>query len=62
MMELEGHVRSLLTEIGEDPEREGLIKTPERVQRSWEYLTRGYRQNLDDVVHGAILKKTAMIW
>ncbi len=51
---MENEIRSILTELGEDPEREGLLKTPERVQRSLEYLTRGYQQNLDDVIHGAV--------
>lgn len=54
---MENEVRSILLEIGEDPQREGLLKTPERVQRSWEYLTRGYHQNLTDVVHGAIFEE-----
>lgn len=51
---MENEIRSILREIGEDPDRQGLVKTPERVQRSMEFLTRGYRQNLADVVHGAI--------
>ena len=46
-------VRQLLVELGEDPEREGLKKTPERVARSLAFLTRGYRQNLKAVVNGA---------
>ena len=46
----------MLIELGEDPEREGLIKTPERVVKSYEYLTRGYRQNLDEVVNGALFE------
>jgi len=46
-------VRKLLVELGEDPKREGLRKTPERVAKSLAYLTRGYRQNVKDVVHGA---------
>ena len=48
-----GPVRRLLVELGEDPEREGLKKTPERVARSLTFLTRGYRQNLKSVVNGA---------
>ena len=46
-------VRSLLKELGEDPARDGLKKTPERVTRSLTYLTRGYRQNVKAVVNGA---------
>ena len=46
-------VKSLLKELGEDPERDGLKKTPERVARSLTYLTRGYRQNVKAVVNGA---------
>ncbi len=46
-------VRELLVELGEDPEREGLVKTPQRVAKSLTYLTRGYRQNLKKVVNGA---------
>ena len=46
-------VKSLLQELGEDVEREGLKKTPERVAKSLTYLTRGYRQNLKSVVNGA---------
>ena len=46
-------VRQLLVELGEDPEREGLKKTPVRVAKSLAFLTRGYRQNLKAVVNGA---------
>ena len=48
-----GLVRELLAELGEDPEREGLKKTPLRVAKSLKFLTRGYRQNLKAVVNGA---------
>ena len=44
----------LLSCIGEDNNREGLIKTPARAARAMEFLTRGYHQNLEDVVNGAI--------
>ena len=46
-------VKELLLELGEDPEREGLKKTPMRVAKSLSFLTRGYRQNLKAVVNGA---------
>ena len=46
-------VKSLLKELGEDPARDGLKKTPERVAKSLTYLTRGYRQNVKTVVNGA---------
>ena len=49
-------VKSLLKELGEDPERDGLKKTPDRVAKSLTYLTRGYRQDLKAVVNGAHFK------
>jgi GTP cyclohydrolase I len=47
-------ITRLLAAIGEDPSREGLLKTPERVARSLEYLTGGYRTNVTDVINGAL--------
>jgi GTP cyclohydrolase IA len=52
-------VRELLVEIGEDPEREGLKKTPHRVAASLSYLTSGYRANIDELINKAIFKQTA---
>ncbi len=46
-------VRELLVELGEDPAREGLKKTPQRVAKSLAFLTRGYRQDVKTVVNGA---------
>ena len=47
-------VREIIKEIGEDPNREGLIKTPERVAKAYEHMFKGYSQNLDEVINGAI--------
>ena len=49
-------VRNMLIAIGEDPDREGLVKTPERVEKSMKFLTRGYSQNIEDVVNGALFE------
>jgi GTP cyclohydrolase I len=53
---VEDLIRRLLLEIGEDPERDGLMKTPGRVARSYEFLTGGYKQNAKDVLNGAIFE------
>ncbi len=50
-------VRDLLKEIGEDPNREGLIKTPERVERMFKFLTSGYRNQVDDVLNDAVFQE-----
>lgn len=47
-------VRTLLRELGEDPTRDGLQRTPERVARSLRFLTSGYEQSLTEVLGGAI--------
>jgi GTP cyclohydrolase I len=51
--ELEHAVRTLLTEIGEDPEREGLVDTPARLRRMYAELTEGYRTDPDALINGA---------
>ena len=55
-MDMQKNIREILVELGEDPDREGLVKTPERVDRSLRFLTRGYHQNLDEVVNGALFE------
>ena len=51
---IERLIHDLLKEIGEDPTREGLDKTPARVAKAWEYLTSGYKQNVHDVLNEAL--------
>lgn len=50
---LEAAVRTLLSEIGEDPAREGLVATPERVRRMYDELTAGYHVDPDALINGA---------
>lgn len=47
-------IRRLLADLGEDPSREGLLKTPERVERSLKFLTSGYQKDVDEVLNGAL--------
>ena len=49
-----GHYKAIIELIGEDPEREGLVKTPQRAAKALYYATRGYRQDLESVIHGAL--------
>ena len=54
--ELEKNTRNLLELLGEDPDREGLINTPKRVAKAWNFLTKGYTENLDDLINNAIFE------
>jgi GTP cyclohydrolase I len=47
-------IRRLLLELGEDPEREGLVKTPARVAQALQFLTSGYGADIDEVLNGAL--------
>ena len=47
-------IRQLLAELGEEPDREGLQKTPERVAKALKFLTSGYAANIDEVLNGAL--------
>ena len=47
-------IRQLLSELGEDPDREGLQRTPLRVEKALQFLTSGYRANIDEVLNNAL--------
>lgn len=51
-------IRELLVEIGENPQREGLLATPKRVAETWRYFTQGYSQDIGDLLSGAIVEDT----
>jgi len=51
---IEKSVRIILEEVGEDPNREGLLKTPQRVAKSYHFLTKGYNEDVDKLLNKAI--------
>jgi GTP cyclohydrolase I len=53
---MQQQIHDILLAIGEDPTREGLLDTPERVENSLRFLTRGYGQTLEEVVNGALFE------
>ena len=52
--ELAAHVKEILRLLGEDPEREGLVKTPERVAKALQFTTKGYQEDGIDIIRQAI--------
>jgi GTP cyclohydrolase IA len=54
---IENLIFQLLNEIGEDPSREGLTNTPHRVAKAWEFLAKGYNQNLENIINNAIFEE-----
>ncbi|MFA5803494.1 MAG: GTP cyclohydrolase I FolE [Melioribacteraceae bacterium] len=51
---IESLVETILVKIGEDPKREGLLRTPKRVAKAYEFLTSGYNKDIDEVLNNAI--------
>lgn len=56
---MENSFRSLLESVGEDPQRQGLLRTPNRAARAFEFLTNGYRQDLEVLLNDAIFDSDA---
>lgn len=54
---LQNSVDIILEEIGENPEREGLLKTPLRVAKAYKFLTKGYNENVDKILNGAVFNE-----
>lgn len=54
---IEKNVKTLLKEIGEEPEREGLVRTPHRVAKAYEFLTKGYKEDFKKIINGAIFEE-----
>ena len=57
MAEMKNLQRRILELIGEDPDREGLIKTPERVAKSLRFLTKGYREDPEEILRSAMFRE-----
>lgn len=54
---LEDSYRNILLELGEDPNREGLLRTPHRAQEAMKFLTQGYHQNLEELLNNAVFEE-----
>ncbi len=55
--QLKAHYKAILQLLGEDPEREGLLKTPERVAKAWAYITKGYNEDPIEILRSAIFRE-----
>src|SRR2546423_737872 len=53
-MRMQELIRQLLAGLGEDPRREGLLDTPKRVEKAYQFLTSGYKANIDQVLNNAL--------
>lgn len=58
-MTMENSYRDIISAIGEDPARPGLQDTPKRAAKAMEFLMRGYRQNIDEVINGALFPSSS---
>jgi GTP cyclohydrolase I len=51
---LENAIKKILEDIGEDPNREGLVDTPKRVKKAWEFMCSGYKQDPVEIIKSAL--------
>ena len=56
---IENLTKQLIEEIGEDPSREGLLKTPSRVSKAWSFFSGGYNQDIDKIINNAVFNEDA---
>ena len=56
---LTSHYHDILTDLGEDPQREGLTGTPQRAAKAMQFLCRGYEQSLEEIVNGALFESSS---
>jgi len=56
--QVEQHYRALIEAVGENPSREGLVRTPHRAAKALKFMTQGYNQRVEDIVNGAIFAST----
>lgn len=56
--EFEQHITDMIKSLGDDPSRPGMRDTPKRARKALEYLTQGYRQNLDEIINGALFESS----
>lgn len=56
-IKIDNLIHDLIVKLGEDPRREGLLKTPKRVEASYRFLTKGYKQDINQILNGAIFEE-----
>lgn len=58
-MNISENIRHIIQEIGEDPEREGLLKTPDRVEKAYQFLCSGYEKDVDKIINEAVFEESS---
>jgi len=55
-------IKTIIEWLGENPNREGLLKTPHRAAKSWEFLTSGYREDVNNIINNAVEQSFNLIY